>query len=219
MDRRRRSGAKRQGPRRRARRLAPGIRREKLLESAIHVFARKGVTIARHPDVARQAGVSLSTVFAYFPTRQQLRAAVLGELERWALALAKAAHGRGLPPIEALYEHLHQEADLLDLNPDYARIWLGWSMAIEDELWPRYLELQRRIIEIVATAIRSGQADGSIRPDLDPQDGALALIGAGYVIAQTKATGRSREDLERFARQLVELTFRPSEPIRRAAQQ
>lgn len=214
MDRRRTSAGKRQELRARARRMAPEMRREKLLQSAIRVFARKGVTIARHPDVAREAQVSLSTVFLYFPTRRRLRAAVLAELERWAFALAMAARDRDLPPLETLYEHLHRLADLLDLNPDYARVWLGWSMAIEDELWPRYLELQRQITEIVATTIRSGQDDGSIRADVNPQDGALALLGVGYVIAQTKAAGRSREELEHFARHLVDLTFRPIEPSR-----
>jgi TetR/AcrR family hemagglutinin/protease transcriptional regulator len=194
--------------RRRAPRLAPQLRRRHLLDCAIRAFASKGVTTARHPDVAREAHVSLSTIFAYFPTRRALREAVFAELERWAHQLAEAAHRHGLAPLDALYEHLHRLSDLLQVNPDYARIWLGWSMAIEDELWPRYLELQRRIVSIVAATIRRGQEEGTIRADLDAEDGALALIGAAYMIAQTQAAGRRRSEVERFAR-LVESVFRP----------
>jgi TetR/AcrR family hemagglutinin/protease transcriptional regulator len=192
----------------RAKRLDPEVRRRKLLQSAVHAFAKKGPTLASHADVAQQARVSLSTVFLYFPTRRALREAVLADLEVWAMDVARVAHEHNLPPVKALYEHLHRAADLFDLNPDYARIWLGWSMAVEDKLWPRYLAAQRRLLEIISATIRKGQLDGSIRDKLNPEDGAIALFGAAYMIAQTKAAG---QELERFAGQFVETMFRAGE--------
>jgi TetR/AcrR family hemagglutinin/protease transcriptional regulator len=195
----------------RAKRLDPAQRRQKLLQSAIHAFATKGPMVARHRDVALQAHVSLSTVFKYFPTRRGLREAVLADLEHWTLAVARAVHEQGLPAVEALYEHLRRTNDVWDVNPDYARIWLGWIMAIEDDLWSRCLATQGQIIEMIATTIRTGQRDGSIRGHMDPTEGALSLLGAAHMMAQTKAAGWSHEQIERFARHFVDLVFGVSE--------
>jgi len=191
----------------RAPRLAPALRRDKLLACAMRVFGRKGVAFARHSDVAQEAEVSLSTVFAYFPTRQALLKAVLDELSRWALQLAKRAHRAGLPPRQSLYEHLVQLADLLETDPEYARVWLSWSMVVDEDLSRSYLKLQRRVVRIVAETARRGQRNGTIAPKLNPEDVGLLIIGGAYVIAQTKLAGRRLPELERFARMLVNATL------------
>ncbi len=191
---------------RRASRLVPALRRDKLLACAIRVFGRKGVAFARHSDVAREAKVSLSTVFAYFPTRQALLEAVLDELSRWALHLAKRSHRVGLSPRQSLYEHLVQLADLLETDPEYARVWLSWSMVVDKDLSRSYLKLQRRVVRIIAETVRRGQRNATIAPELNPEDVGLLIIGGAYVIAQTKLMGRRLPELERFARMLVNAT-------------
>ena len=59
------------------RRLPPEERRAQLLEIAIDVFAERGLGAARHAEIAERAGVAVSTVFAYFETREALVDAVL----------------------------------------------------------------------------------------------------------------------------------------------
>ena len=61
----------------RRRRLAPEARRAELMAVAIEVFARRGLGEARHAEIAAEAGVSVPTVFVYFPTRDALVHAVL----------------------------------------------------------------------------------------------------------------------------------------------
>lgn len=192
--------------RKRASRLDPAMRREKLVASAMRVFGRKGVASARHSDVAEGAHVSLSTVFAYFPTRKALLKAVLDELSRWALNLAKQVHRKDKTPRQSFYEHLVRLADLLEGDPDYARVWLSWSMVFEKELSRSYMKLQRRVVRIIADTARRGQRDGTVARELNPEDIGLAILGGAYVIAQTKLAGRKRSQLERFARMVVDAT-------------
>lgn len=188
----------------RARRLQPEARKDHLLACAMRVFGRRGVAGARHLDVAREAGVSLSTVFLYFPTRDALRRAVVEELERWAVSLARSVHRRAAPADTALYQHLVRFADLLDERPEYAGVWFGWSMAVDDPLWGIYLRLQGKIERVITATVRRGQREGRIAPELSPEDVALIVIGAAYVIAQAKAAGRPRPKLERLVRTLVD---------------
>ena len=66
-----------------ARRLNPAARRAQLLACAMQVFARRGLGAARHAEVAATAGMSVATVFVYFPTRELLVKAVLDEVARF----------------------------------------------------------------------------------------------------------------------------------------
>ncbi len=50
----------------RAQRLDPAERRPQLLQCAIRVFARRGLGGAHHAEIAREARVSVPTVFFYF---------------------------------------------------------------------------------------------------------------------------------------------------------
>jgi AcrR family transcriptional regulator len=63
------------------RRLSPGARRAELMACALAVFARRGLGEARHAEIAAEAGVSVATVFVYFPTREALVDAVLDEVD------------------------------------------------------------------------------------------------------------------------------------------
>jgi len=77
--------ARRSSPRRsrRAPALDKSERRALLLRCAICVFARRGLGGARHAEIAREAKVSVPTVFFYFPTRDALVGAVLDEVARF----------------------------------------------------------------------------------------------------------------------------------------
>jgi TetR/AcrR family hemagglutinin/protease transcriptional regulator len=169
----------------------------------MRAFARRGLGAARHAEIAALAGVSVSTVFVYFPTRAQLVAAVLAEVERFLLAMAERAHASALPAPEVILAHARAFADSVDTHPDHARVWLDWSTAIRDEVWPRYLEFQERVVRIFETTIRRGQREGSVPHDVDPEDDARLIVGSAHMIAQMKFTGLSPTRVDRFLRALV----------------
>jgi AcrR family transcriptional regulator len=65
------------GPSRRRRKEArPG----ELIDAAIEVFAEKGFASARLEDVARRAGVGKGTAYLYFPNKEALFKAAIGEV-------------------------------------------------------------------------------------------------------------------------------------------
>ncbi len=58
-------------------RLEPQVRKEQILEAAIHVADRNGLYDLRREDVAEKAGVATGLVNRYFGTMTQLRRAVM----------------------------------------------------------------------------------------------------------------------------------------------
>ena len=191
----------------RARRLTPVERRAQLLECALRVFARRGLGEARHAEIAKEAGVAVATTFFYFPTRTDLVHAVLDEVERFYCAMAEQMHQNSLPAPQVMLNHAKTFADSVDSHPDYARVWLDWSTAIRDEVWPRYLQFQERVVQMIENTIRRGQQDGSLSTALDPSDEAHLLFGSAHMIAQMKFAQQPPEKLSRFLQTLVRVAI------------
>lgn len=191
----------------RARRLAPTDRRTQLLTCALRVFARRGLGEARHAEIAKEAGVSVPTVFFYFPTRTDLVDAVLSEVERFYCAMADEIHSQPLPTPQILLAHGFAFADSVDTHPDHARVWLDWSTAMRDEVWPRYLSFQAYVVRVLEKTIRRGQREGDFAADVDPEDNAHLMFGSAHMIAQMKFTQQSPERIERFLHTLVRIAI------------
>jgi TetR/AcrR family hemagglutinin/protease transcriptional regulator len=190
-------------PRTRAARLTPEARRAQLLASAMRVFARRGIGAARHAELASEAGVAVSTTFAYFPTREDLVAAVLDAVERLYVELAESVHASDRPAPELLLAHVRAFATLVDERPDEARVWLNWSSAVGGDVWPRYRAFEERVGSVLARTIARGQREGSLEDKLAPEEGARIMIGAAYLIAQMKLSGRPEQQVAPFLVALV----------------
>lgn len=195
-------------PAKRAQRLSPDERREQLLACAIKAFASHGLFVATHATVAAVAQVSVPTVFFYFNTRHALVDAVLSELERFYAALYKPSDNLALSRADAIAEAAQRLTAALHTHGDYARIWLEWSVAVRSDLWPRYLRVRRRLNRMWAKAIDRGQREGSIRPDLNPEDEAAILNSAGIAFIQAREAGASPQRLEQFLGTLMQ-SLRP----------
>jgi TetR/AcrR family hemagglutinin/protease transcriptional regulator len=184
--------------------MAPAERRAQLLRCAVTVFARRGLGAARPADVAAEAGVSQPAVFVYFSSRPALVAAVLGEVERYYLAMLRDAHRRDGSARDVLLSIARAFAASVDGAPAHARIWLDWSTAMREELWPRYLRFQRRVLRLLAATIARGQRDGTVALRAHPEDAARLMYAAAYAVLQMKLDAEPGPRIERFLGSVVD---------------
>ena len=190
--------------RRTRRRLPPAERRAQLLECALEVFARRGFGRAGHAEIAEAAGVAVSTVFLYFPSRSELIEAVLAEVGRFYLDLAMRVHDQDLPCREILALHRLAFHESVDSQPHYARIALDWSTAVREELWPLYMEFTDELVKNHVRTIVRGQQEGDVPESVDPETSARMLIGTAQMTAQMKLTGTPPEQLDRISSLMIE---------------
>lgn len=190
-------------PRSRARPLEQPERKAALLQTAIKVFARRGLGGARHTEIAREAGVSVPTVFFYFPTREALVREVLTEVAGFYEDMNERIHASGDAPPTIVMAGARAFADSVVTHPDYACIVLEWSTSIRSELWPMYLQFQERIVGIVAETIRRWRVQtGSSRLE-EAENDARVIATTGYVLAQMKITQVPQEKIDRFMRTVL----------------
>jgi TetR/AcrR family transcriptional regulator, hemagglutinin/protease regulatory protein len=193
-------------PRTRARRLDPSQRRPQLLECAMRVFARRGLGGARHAEIAKEAEVSVPTVFFYFATREALVEAVLDEVARYLTDLTVQIHAAGGSAPDIVLAHAKAFADSVDTHPDLARVWLDWSTAMREEVWPRYLEFQESNVGIIANTIRRWQREQG-KSDEEADDDARLIVASAHMIAQMKFTRCAPQKVDHFLHVLVHSTL------------
>jgi len=186
------------------RRLSPDARRAELMACALKVFARRGLGEARHAEIAAEAGVSVATVFFYYPTREALVDAVLDAVDRFLIDMAAGVHAGAGPAEVVLLNHIRAFAASVDSSPSHARIWLDWSTAVREQVWQRYLEFLDRMLAIVRRTLERGQREGAISQRSDPDDQARLLVGSAHMLALMKFAGSPPDKLEHFFATLME---------------
>lgn len=196
----------------RRRRMNPDDRRAQLLDCGIQVFARLGIGRASHAEIARASGVSVATVFNYFPSRENLVSQVLEYIDNYLSALVENTEQSGLGAPEALFSLMRAFAGAAETHTDIIRVWLEWSTSIRDDTWPKYLELQERVIDRLQKLILRGKADGTVGADVDPEDAARIAVGDAHMVALMQFAHRPAGDMDRFLHHLVESVLKIPSP-------
>ncbi len=186
------------------RRMNPDERRAQLLAHGVRVFAQLGIGRASHAEVARAAGVSVATVFNYFPSRENLVEQVLSQVDDFLTGMMASVEASSLKAPEALYRLMTVFAGAAKTDTDMIRVWLEWSTSIRDDTWPKYLEFQERVIDRIEQVIVAGKLVGTVAADVDPEDAARIAAGDAHMVALMQFAHKTSADMDRFLRHLVE---------------
>ncbi len=112
-------------------------RRQRIVETAVRLFARQGVAATTTHQIAREAGVAEGLIFHYFPTKLDLVRAVTGSSHTFLGQLREILQDANARPLPEVMGHiavtwlelLHREADLSSIlvaeaqvNPEIGNI-------------------------------------------------------------------------------------------------
>jgi len=184
--------------------MNPDDRRAQLLVCGVQVFAHLGIGRASHAEVARAAGVSVATVFNYFPSRENLVEQILSQVDEFLTQMTANIELSHLGAPEALYKLMSAFAEAANTDTDMVRVWLEWSTSIRDDTWPKYLEFQERIIDRLRQIIIAGKHAGTVAADVEPEDAARIVVGDAHMVALMQFAHQPSADMDRFLRHLVE---------------
>jgi AcrR family transcriptional regulator len=157
----------------------------RLIQAAADLIAEGGYEAASAAEIGRRAGYSRSMVGARFGSKEQLIDAVVASAYEGPLRVELPESATGL---ERVLARLDTMARLIDETPGLMRA----IFAIEFQAAGSSSRMSTRVAAWVTrlradtlAGVLAGQADGSIRPDLDPEPTAHAIvvegIGAAFV--------------------------------------
>jgi AcrR family transcriptional regulator len=158
------------------------LSRDKILDCAENLFARRGFAGTGLAEVAERVGLGKSSLFHHFRSKAQLYGAVMARiLRRIEARLTEALAAGGSPP-ERLDRWIDAVIDVLAAHPSYGRLLLR-SLFEDDELTGELPEEQEsnQIIRQIAAALgrllKEGMTSGVFRPASVPHT-LQTLIGA-----------------------------------------
>ncbi len=193
----------------RAPKLSPEKRRAQLLDCAVRVVARRGLSGVRRAEVAVEAGVAVPTVYAYFKTRERLVHGVLELTDQYLTQTVWQAVETGESVFEKLLHVTQAFSDSVERAPEIMKIWLDWSTAFGDDAWPLYEDLQRRVSDYFCRIIEAGQETGEVAAEVNAEIAAYLIIGGGHMMVHMKLAQQPAVDIERFLETLVASALMP----------
>jgi AcrR family transcriptional regulator len=145
--------------------------RERILEVAERLFISSGIDQVSLSDIARAARMTRNTVYEYFPNKQELAWVILVKIfEQGRVGTGEQPAGTGFQRLEyfmlGMVGRLETQSEhmrfIVEFNSLYAR------EASADRMRQATGRTASGADNPVARLICQGIADGSIRPDLDP---------------------------------------------------
>ena len=139
-----------------------------VIMSAEELFEAKGYEATSIDDIAYRTGISKSTLYVYFKSKQLIWDSIVCKYMELLLEDArKAAEGKG--SFENRYYKLCFDiADKFEAHPMFYKATLGAiSMDMDQEIYKKIYDIGEQTNEEIARFIRSGIEEGKVRKDID----------------------------------------------------
>ena len=161
----------------------PAHKRERIIEAAARVFARKGFFSASVAEIAAEAGVGKGTICGYVSSKDDLFFAVFEWIAETSWTQARigvsALGASASDKLRALSRSLLDQ--WAGMNEFYGLVMEFWSASASSRHRDRFMAVFRQIYsnfrDIVSGLIREGMERGEYRNDVDPDAVAAALVG------------------------------------------
>jgi AcrR family transcriptional regulator len=167
-------------------RLRADERRETILQAATEVFAEAGYQAGKMSDIAARVGVSEPVVFQNFGSKAALYAAVLERAAAEVRGLLEEVSGE-FGDAAGMLAHVlgwggggdtpgHTADDVPRTHSPLSVLFADAATLPHPELSGFAQSAMRAIAGHLADLVRAGQADGSLRADVDPDAAGWLLL-------------------------------------------
>jgi len=183
------------------------ITKQNILAAGLHVFSRKGYKATRVEDIARQANVTTGAIYHHFGGKSELFVALVEKSEARVNQHVLQIVEEGGTPATVLRRLLVRVFEFIEEDKDYRAMYELFINKTEfspelSTLFRQSLEGRRQLAQYFSNLIMEGVEAGELRPDVSPQDAALALVGfmngIGLIWVQDPEHFSIKERAERF---------------------
>ena len=178
-------------------------RRLEIAAAARSLIAERGFEGLRTRDIAERVGINIATLHYHVPTKEALIGLVAQSLRDDFIAQHNSRPRGTLSPRDRLISEFDDFRETLTANPERFKV-----MAELQERARRDPERQAAVGPMqsfwfarIAEILTRGRNDGSFRADLDPEVGALLVLGG--MIASQRHPKASPELFDRLCAELL----------------
>ncbi|MGH3055081.1 MAG: TetR/AcrR family transcriptional regulator, partial [Gaiellaceae bacterium] len=197
-------------PKHEARTARNNVYREHVFAAAEQVFAERGFEATKVQDISRLVGLSMGTIYAVFPSKEDLFRAILEARGGELLLVARAVVARHLPPRETLRALSEAYIEYFFAHPNFLRMHLregtSWVLSPTLEADTR-AQLWKDIHDLQTDIFRRGIAAGVFLEE-SPAYLAKLFSAMDQVLLAEWVAGDMKADRTQLARRLQQLVER-----------
>ena len=198
-------------PRAAAREARESVYRDHILKAGERVFAEQDFEAAKVQDISRLAGLSMGSIYALFPSKEQIYASIIEKRGKELLVLVQAIVAANDTPVAALEALVTAYIDYFHAHPDFLRMNLasGEAWSLRTSYRGARAALADTFHELQSEIFARGVAAGAFI-DEDPTYLAVLFSGIDQIhLAHWVAGGMkaSRDELRDRLLRVVRKTF------------
>lgn len=199
-------------PREEARKARNDVYRAHILAVAEEVFADRGFESAKLQEISERAKLSMGTIYAIFPGKEDLFQAILDDKGREMLRLVRDVSARPQAPLAQLHALIEAYIDYFVAHPSFLRMHLrngtSWVVSPESRAESR-ASIWREVHSLQAEIFRRGIAAGVFVED-DPALLARLFSAMDQVLLADWVAGgmaQTRDELVSKLESIVQRSF------------
>ena len=177
---------------------------QQILNAALRVFSRDGISRSRIADIAAEAGISTSTLYEYYKSKEDLAYDVpLSHLALFFEEFRQAVTGK-----QTARERLIL---YLSMSADFAREHAEWGRLFYLEIWPSVFvgetELHHSVDDfarVVLFLIKQGIEEGDFSPRRNAYETSALIMGGVNQVIITWLLYRRPKNLSRAGTEITE---------------
>ncbi|MDQ2960586.1 MAG: TetR/AcrR family transcriptional regulator [Candidatus Dormibacteraeota bacterium] len=175
--------------------------RERIIEAATEVFARRGVHGTRVADIAERAGIAYGLVYHHFRNKEDILTAIFAE--RWAQYVAYLEEVERMPVSfrERMRKLIHFWVETYRHETELMTVMINEITRSSEFLESHDIGSVLVSFDPIERIIAEGRRNGEVRSDLDPKLAAYAVLGVAEMVLTGYVVGSlPRADPEAYAR-------------------
>ncbi|BFU44569.1 TetR/AcrR family transcriptional regulator [Krasilnikovia sp. MM14-A1004] len=159
----------------RPRRGRPGHDQDAVLTAAVRLFNERGYEATSMGELAERLGITKSSIYHHVSSKEELLRMAVDHALDGLFEAADEVRAQQTPAIERLELLIRRSVLVLADRLEYVTLLLRvrGNTAVEQQAL-----LRRRVFDAIVTdLVKQAQADGALRPDVDPATAARLLFG------------------------------------------
>jgi AcrR family transcriptional regulator len=128
-------------------------RRLRIMETALDLFAGKGINGTSSNEIARKAGVSIGTFYSYFENKKTLFLEILkNHLDNFITGVYTLKSDPSVPLRDLIRSHIENGFNAFDIHPSFHKEALVLKFS-DPEVWRLFDEVEREQLGIISSLL------------------------------------------------------------------
>jgi len=183
--------------------------KERIFQTAAHLFARKGYRGVSMREISQESGVTKPTIYYYFGSKEGIYRQLIDATIQEVFSTLEHIEDYDLSAKEKLVVMTQRLFKLTANHPDFAKFFLTIVTPFsDDEVLSKFTKEVEKRSHVLTSVIAEGVSSGEFGAGANPQLATQIIAGAWQHFIWQQLAGKKRILTDELARDVIEILFK-----------